>query len=120
MMDYEEILEMINKKGEVAKTTFNSIMDMNNEEIFYQGFETVGTFAFNCTALLLKLIAEKPSYYKEAFKLTQIELDDALKDNESMPHLYYPDEILKIQRLSDLVDRDMQDGQLDNKEKQCE
>jgi hypothetical protein len=107
-MEYEEIKEMMNSKGIVAQTIFEDCMSCieDVDEFKSYGRDTIATFGVNYTGLLLNLIKEKPDVYKKMFELSDDEFEDVLLDCETMPHLYYPIELDKIQRMDEVVNSD--------------
>ena len=106
-MKYAEIREMMNSKGVVAQTIFEDyLFCADKEELLFYGLDAVATFAVNYTKLLLNLIKEKPNVYKKMFEISDDEFESAVLDSETLPHLYYPIELDRIQSLADVVNSD--------------
>lgn len=97
-MKADEIIQMINKKGAVARDFFYGIHDNIKHDNILQLYdlnesdEDIAVLAFNFTISMMEFILKNPEYYERRCKIKERNRQRICKDLKGMERLGYPDD----------------------------
>jgi len=109
-METEEIKQMINKKGAVAKESFDSFFELFIEAFPIDQFEgefdeyTLAIVSYNATILMMEKILIYSDYFEKECHITERNRKRILKDLKAMKLIDYPSSFFDHNYVRNVVD----------------